>query len=168
MQPFDPPAPPLQGQHPGQTAAVLFVQGREDPINCPMFLGCGTPGMMTASYTHTFMVGSSRSGFHLRSAEWADSPSAESSRLSDMSIPRIGQVIFRQSLSSDIFWWWYTITSNLRDLNPYDLHNFPVPESALLDPQLRDLGKKYLEDIVHNSTMLVREQRQTGRTETQS
>src|SRR5881296_780333 len=98
MQPFDPPAPPLQGQHPGQTAAVLFVQGREDPINCPMFLGCGTPGMMTASYTHTFMVGSSRSGFHLRSAEWAGSPSAESSRLSDMSIPRIGQVIFRQSL----------------------------------------------------------------------
>jgi len=25
------------------------------------------------------------------------------------------------ALSSDVFWWWYTITSNLRHLNPYDV-----------------------------------------------
>ena len=30
------------------------------------------------------------------------------------------------------------------------------------------LGQRYLEDMVSNSTMLVRQQKQTGRTETQS
>ena len=72
------------------------------------------------------------------------------------------------ALSSDLFWWWYTITTNCRDLNPYDIQNFPIPESALYDAQLARLGETYLEDLQHNSTMLVRHQRQTGRTETQS
>ena len=71
-------------------------------------------------------------------------------------------------LSSDVFWWWYTVTSNVRDLNPFDLHNFYLSESALKDKQLTDLAKKYLVDIVKNSTMLVRQQKKTGRTETQS
>ena len=71
------------------------------------------------------------------------------------------------TLSSDIFWWWYTVTSNCRHLNPYDVQHFPIPETAILDPHLTALGKKYLEDLKRNSTMLVRNQRQTGRTETQ-
>ncbi len=71
-------------------------------------------------------------------------------------------------LSSDIFWWWYTITTNCRDMNPYDILNFPVPESALSDSKLTALGEEYLEDLDRNSTMLVRNQKQTGRTETQS
>jgi len=70
-------------------------------------------------------------------------------------------------LSSDVFWWWYTITTNCRDLNPYDLQNFPVPKEALYDSQVSDLGGEYLGDLRRNSTMLVREQRQTGSTETQ-
>src|SRR5579875_2634012 len=72
------------------------------------------------------------------------------------------------ALSSSTFWVWYTITSNCRDLNPYDLHNFPVPESAIKDMSLRDLGERYLQDIQKNSTMQVRNQKQTGHTETQS
>jgi hypothetical protein len=72
------------------------------------------------------------------------------------------------ALSSDLFWWWYTITTNCRDLNPYDLQNFPVPKSVLLDRTLATIGASYLEDLQLNSTMLVREQKQTGRTETQS
>lgn len=71
-------------------------------------------------------------------------------------------------LSSNTFWWWYTLTSNLRDLNPYDVQSFPVPESAFTDQQIADLGVKYLESIDRNSTMQVREQKKTGRTETQS
>jgi hypothetical protein len=70
-------------------------------------------------------------------------------------------------LSSDVFWWWYTITTNCRDLNPYDLQNFPVPEKALYDPKLIELGKFYLNDLQKNCTMLIREQKQTGRMETQ-
>ena len=42
-------------------------------------------------------------------------------------------------LSSDVFWWWYTITSNLRDLNPSDWRNFPVPKSAMYDPEIQKL-----------------------------
>lgn len=72
------------------------------------------------------------------------------------------------ALSSDVFWWWYTVTTNLRDLNPYDIQKFPLPESALANLPLRELGQRYLEDIDRNSTMLVREQKQTGTTETQS
>ncbi len=72
------------------------------------------------------------------------------------------------ALSSDVFWWWYTVTSNVRDLNPFDIQNFPLPESALDDSHLRSLGARYLKDLVNNSTMLIREQKQTGTTKTQS
>ena len=71
-------------------------------------------------------------------------------------------------LSSNFFWWWYTVTSDCRSLNPYDVQNFPVHESALNDPELIELGEMYLQDLQRNSTMLVRIQKQTGRTETQS
>ena len=71
-------------------------------------------------------------------------------------------------LSSNLFWWWYTATSNLRDLNPIDWQNFPVTPVALDDAQLVSLGAKYIEDLKRNSEMLVRHQKTTGRTESQS
>ena len=71
-------------------------------------------------------------------------------------------------LSSDVFWWWYTITSNLRDLNPSDIQGFPVPASALEDNDISELGLSYVRDLKKHSTMLVREQKQTGTTRTQS
>ncbi|PDV97547.1 Eco57I restriction-modification methylase domain-containing protein [Candidatus Chloroploca asiatica] len=72
------------------------------------------------------------------------------------------------ALSSNLFWWWYTITSNLRDLNPYDIQNFPVPMSALSNVKIAQLGHAYLADLQANSHMLVRMQKSTGQTETQS
>lgn len=81
---------------------------------------------------------------------------------SDMVVPIIA------TLSSDIFWWWYTITTNCRDLNPSDILKFPVPKSTLDDPELVSKGRVYLEDISKNSTILARNQKQTGKTETQS
>lgn len=71
-------------------------------------------------------------------------------------------------LSSDVYWWWYTVTSNLRDLNPSDWKNFPVPESAMDDLKIQKLGVEYIADLQRNSVMLVRNQKSTGRTETQS
>ena len=71
-------------------------------------------------------------------------------------------------LSSNLFWWWYTITTNCRDLAPYDIQNFHVPESVLYDPQLLKFAKSYLKDLEDNSVMQVRVQKRTGRTETQS
>lgn len=72
------------------------------------------------------------------------------------------------ALSSNVFWWWYTVTSNVRHLNPFDVQNFPLPETALTDPAMQALGGRYLKDLEKNSTMLIREQKQTGTTETQS
>lgn len=71
-------------------------------------------------------------------------------------------------LSSNLFWWWYTISSNLRDLNPADIQSFPVPKSVLDSAAVQTAGEKYLKELNANSAMLVREQKQTGRTETQS
>lgn len=71
-------------------------------------------------------------------------------------------------LSSTTFWWWYTIASNLRDLNPADIQAFRVNEAILNDPKLIEAGANYLDDLDRNSVMLIREQRQTGTTQTQS
>ena len=71
-------------------------------------------------------------------------------------------------LRSDLFWWWYTITSNLRDLNPVDWRSFPVSKAAMNDGNIQTLGRKYIIDLKRNSSMLVRVQKGTGRTETQS
>lgn len=72
------------------------------------------------------------------------------------------------TLNGSVFWWWYTVTSNLRDLNPADIQNFPVPETALNDPNLAKLGRELMTDMIMNSSMLTREQRSTGTTQTQS
>ena len=64
-------------------------------------------------------------------------------------------------LSSNLFWWWYTITSNLRDLNPSDWQKFPVDLSVLDDITLQQLGSEYLADLQVNSIM-ESSQRQTG------
>jgi hypothetical protein len=71
-------------------------------------------------------------------------------------------------LSSNCFWWWYTITSNLRDFNPTDIQEFPIPRAALASPDIKSLAERYIQDLRRNSTMLVRNQKSTGRTETQS
>lgn len=71
-------------------------------------------------------------------------------------------------LSSDLFWWWYTITSNLRDLNPTDIQAFPVTRTVLDSPDVARASGEYLQDLVAHSAMLVRQQKQTGKTETQS
>ena len=71
-------------------------------------------------------------------------------------------------LSSNLFWWWYTITSNLRDLNPTDIQEFPLPRAALASPEIKSLSMEYIQDLKRNSVMLARNQKSTGRTETQS
>jgi hypothetical protein len=72
------------------------------------------------------------------------------------------------ALSSNLFWWWYTVTSNLRDLNPYDIQNFPCLESVLSDKKIQKFGEQYLDDLEVNSVMLERQQKTTGTTKTQS
>ena len=95
--------------------------------------------------------------------------SGSSSRETHFSIARREHVkSMIGALSSSLFWWWYTISSNLRDLNPTDIQSFPVPSAVLDSVELRKASERYLKELSENSAMLVREQRSTGRTETQS
>ncbi len=71
-------------------------------------------------------------------------------------------------LSSNIFWWWYTITSNLRDMNPSDIHGLRFGNETIDTGSLIDLSKSYIEDLKRNSVMLQRVQKNKGVTQTQS
>jgi hypothetical protein len=94
---------------------------------------------------------------------------ASSSRETSFSVAKAKHVrALIAILSSDIYWWFYSISTNLRDLNANDIDTFPLPEEALDDPEIKDLGTLYLNDLKKNSTLLVRQQERTGKTETQS
>jgi hypothetical protein len=71
-------------------------------------------------------------------------------------------------LSSGTFWWWYTLTSNLRDLNPSDITGFKFPQLLFENNIIRDVSSKYISEIKANSSMLQRVQKNKGLTETQS
>ena len=71
-------------------------------------------------------------------------------------------------LSSNLFWWWYTISSTLRDLNPADILFFPILKELLIDKSIQNLGKIYIEDLKKHSNMLTRQQKSTGMTQVQS
>ena len=61
-------------------------------------------------------------------------------------------------LSSNLFWWWYTITTDCRNLPIYTIHDFPITKSILHDSKLVDIGQKYLDDLCRNSIIEVRQQ----------
>ena len=71
-------------------------------------------------------------------------------------------------LSSNLFWWWYTITSNLRDLNPSDIYGIRIPDNTIDDSKLQAIGNLYQKDLEINSILLTREQKSKGTTQTQS
>ena len=57
------------------------------------------------------------------------------------------------ALSSSTFFWYFQITTNGRDLNPFDLRNFPINyESLDLSERSKNLADNYIEDIkLHKS-----------------
>ena len=71
-------------------------------------------------------------------------------------------------LSSSLFWWWYTITSNLRDLNPSDIAGFKFPNGLMADKNLLRQSSLYISDLKKNSSLLIRQQKGIGETKTQS
>ena len=53
-------------------------------------------------------------------------------------------------------------------MSPANITNFPIPESVFSDTVIKTLSQKYIKDITKNSTMLIRQQKSTGKTQTQS
>lgn len=70
-------------------------------------------------------------------------------------------------LSSSTFWLWYTLTSNLRDLNPVDINGFFVPRKWNEMKKMKSLGEEYVKSLKDNSTMMTRNV-STGTTQVQS
>lgn len=71
-------------------------------------------------------------------------------------------------LSSNLFWWWYSITGNLRDLNPSDIMGFKFPNSLMYDDEIKRLSLLYEEDVKKHSSIKIRIQKTKGETKTQS
>jgi hypothetical protein len=71
-------------------------------------------------------------------------------------------------LNSDFFWWWYSITSNLRDVNPWDIENFPITLEMASDLPLAILGQKLMQDLNKHSVIRTRKQSLTGKGENQT
>ena len=67
-------------------------------------------------------------------------------------------------LSSGLFWWWYTITSNLRDLNPSDIQEFSLPKELVASKNVVKFADEFIADMQKNGTMLIRNQKNTGQT----
>lgn len=98
-----------------------------------------------------------------------DGVAGKSSRETSISISsKNNAVALVGILSSNLFWWWYTITSNLRDLNPSDIWGFKFPKELMNNPTLLERSMSYVQDIEMNSTMLTRVQKGKGETKTQS
>ena len=71
-------------------------------------------------------------------------------------------------LSSNLFWWWYTITSDLRHVTSNEICGIKIPLNIQNDKSLQNIGKEYIDDLTANSTMMTREQKSQGTTITQS
>lgn len=70
--------------------------------------------------------------------------------------------------SSNLYWMWYTITSNLRDLNPADLQSMRFPSGLIENHKLSELGRQLVDDLQLNSTICKRNQKTKGIVKAQS
>lgn len=54
-------------------------------------------------------------------------------------------------LNSNLFWWYYVVYSNCRDLNPYDIQSFPIGEvSEPYQQSIQKLTAKLMQDFKAN------------------
>ena len=58
--------------------------------------------------------------------------------------------------------------SDLRHVTSNEICSLRIPYTAFSDALLTNLGEKYIDDLVANSTMMTREQKSQGTTITQS
>jgi hypothetical protein len=71
-------------------------------------------------------------------------------------------------LNSNLFFYFYTVRSNCRDLNPSDIKCFPIPEDIENDKQFTGFASRLMKSLDDNSEYITREQKQTGSIRLQS
>jgi hypothetical protein len=68
-------------------------------------------------------------------------------------------------LSSTLFYWYFIMMTNCRDLNPSDLRNFPFSTTHLtadIKDRLLALSSNLMDSYMHNSKMKEKTSKQTG------
>ena len=74
-------------------------------------------------------------------------------------LPEIDKYAIIAALSSDLWWWYFTITSDCRHLGNRDIETFPFDPREMTSHQqksLSDLGKQYVKDLKRNAVDAVR------------
>lgn len=71
-------------------------------------------------------------------------------------------------LNSNLFFWFYTVFSNCRDLNPSDVNSFPIPVGIENDTAFSELSTRLMSSLDGNSEYITRNQKQTGTIRLQS
>jgi len=107
--------------------------------------------------------------FQFRSKIFLNGEPSSSSRETHFSVyGKNNDIQFVALLSSNTFWWWYTVTSNLRDVNPSDINGIKFGKNLIEDKLLLEIGKRYILDLKNNSKLLQRKQKDKGNTITQA
>jgi hypothetical protein len=74
-------------------------------------------------------------------------------------LPEIDKYAIIATLSSDLWWWYFTITSDCRHLGNRDIETFPFDPREMSSHQqkvLSDLGRQYVGDLKRNAVDAVR------------
>jgi len=74
-------------------------------------------------------------------------------------LPEIDKYAIIAALSSDLWWWYFTITSDCRHLGNRDIGTFPFDPRELsptAQKKLSDLGKQYVKDLKKNAVDAIR------------
>jgi len=74
-------------------------------------------------------------------------------------LPEIDKYAIIATLSSDLWWWYFTITSDCRHLGNRDIETFPFDPREMGSQQqkvLSDLGRQYVKDLKRNAVDAVR------------
>ena len=74
-------------------------------------------------------------------------------------LPEIDKYAIIAALSSDLWWWYFTITSDCRHLGNRDIGTFPFDPRELsptAQKKLSELGKKYVKDLKKNAVDAIR------------
>jgi hypothetical protein len=74
-------------------------------------------------------------------------------------LPEIDKYAIIATLSSDLWWWYFTITSDCRHLGNRDIETFPFDPREMSSHQqkvLSDLGRQYVKDLKRNAIDAVR------------
>jgi hypothetical protein len=74
-------------------------------------------------------------------------------------LPAIDKYAIIAALSSDLWWWYFTITSDCRHLGNRDIQTFPFDPREMSQRHqqaLSDLGKKYVKDLKRNAVDAIR------------